>query len=156
MSDEQDISVINKRLKEINKEFRDLSTLKKKLVTATASSNFKEKYGNYSILVKPNENKALDFETMVIENDLKIKPSIYGLLCASYKVGEQQVGYHLARTEEEANQIRVVQNLFKIGDDISAKVKEGKTLTAEEILTSYDEARNEQIILESKDTEEVS
>lgn len=155
MESKEEIKVINSRLRELNKEFGELSALKKKLVMKTASTTFKEKYGDYKIIVKDKVNQELIFEELS-DSDLKITSSIYGLLCASYTVGDQQVGYHIAKTEEEADQIRIVQELFKIGDHITAQVKENKQLTAQEILDLYDGARNGHNLEEPKDTEEVS
>lgn len=152
MSDE--IKVINKRLRELNKEFSELSNLKKKLVLANSANTIKEKYGDYKFIVKDKVNQDLDFDKLITENDLKVQSSIYGMLCIAYKVGDKSVGYHIAKTEEEADQIRIVQQLFKVGDEISEQVKENKKLTAKEILEAYDKARHN--IQKSENTEEVS
>ena len=155
MSNQEEINVISARLREMNKEFQDLSALKKKLVGQNAVSTFKKKYGDYKFIVKNKTNKDLDFDKLIAENDLKIHTSVYGLTCAAYNVGGQKVGYHIAKTEEEADQIRVVQGLFKVGDHITEQVKENKKLTAQEILDLYDGARNGQQLEEPAETEEV-
>lgn len=154
MSD--DLKAINGRLKELSKEFQDLSALKKKLLAQNTVDTFKDKYGDYKYLVKTKENKEVDFIKMVAENNLKITSSVYGMLCASYEVDGRQVVYHIAKTEEECEQVRVVQSLFSIGDEIQAKVKEGKKLTAKEILDAYDTARSGQQLEQSEESEEVS
>lgn len=152
----EELKVINGRLKELNKEFQDLFALKKKLLAQNTVDTFKEKYGDYKYLVKTKENKEVDFIKMVAENNLKITSSVYGMLCASYEVDGRQVGYHIAKTEEECEQIRTVQSLFSVSDDIQTAVKEGKKLTAKEILDAYDKARAGQQLEESEESEEVS
>jgi len=156
VSNKDEIKVISTRLRELNQEFSELSGLKKKLTMQDASTNLKEKYGEYKFIVKDKMNQDLDFDKLLTENNLKIQSSMYGMLCAVYKVGDSDVGYHIAKTEEEADQIRIVQKLFKVGDEIQAKVKDNKKLTAKEILESYDGARTGYNLQESGDTEEIS
>lgn len=152
---QEDVSAINKRLRELNKEAQDLSVLKKKLIKENAASIAIEKYGDYKFLVKNNTNEEFDILEMVKENDLRFDRSGYGLMAVAYTVDDEHRSYHVARTEEEADQIRVVQRLFKVGDEISEMITNKADITAEQIMEMYDEARRPQL-QESEDTKAVS
>ena len=154
---QEEIKVINDRLKELGKEYQDLTALKKKILSANAHETIKEKYGDYKYLVKSKENKEIDFDKMIDENDIKFKKSAYGMMAALYSVGPNQVSYHVAKTEEECDQVRIVESLFNIGDKVAEVVKDkGALLTAQEILEMYDGARAGQQLEESEESEEVS
>lgn len=159
--EEQDVNVINNRLQEIGKEYQELTALKKQLTKKNKLANLEKEYGEFKFLVKKTVNEEIDFNKLIEENDLKIMKGGYGLLCATYNVGPNQVGYHIARTEEEAEQIRQVQNLFKVGDKVQESVKEGKKFEAQEILDLFEGARNVEEFIgheleESGEEEEIS
>ena len=152
----EDLQAVNARLKELSKEFQDMSALKKKLLAQTKFDTLKDKFGEYKFLVKKKENTPLDFDKLLNESDLDFAKSTYGLTLAVYNVGERQVHYHVAKTEEEANEIRLVEGLFKVGDTITDKVKANNPLTAKEILELYDGARSGQQLSETETEEEVT
>lgn len=154
-NDKEDIKNINARLKELNKEFQDLSALKKKIMSTQARQNYTEKYGEYKYLVKDKETKEFDIQDLLDNNDLKITTSRFGMMCAAYTVGPNQVSYHIARTEEEAEQVRIVQSLFSVGEEISELIGQKKTLSAAEILEKYDGARAGLKLQQLDETEEV-
>lgn len=150
-----DIKAINDRLKELNKEFRDLSALKKKIQDENKEQIFKEKYGDYKFLVKPTYNDEVDFVDMINSADLSIGTSSLGFLVAQYDTGAGHRQYHMARTEEEANNIRIIENLAQVEQNVVKHLKQDGTLSSEEILELYDNARNGQI-QQTEDTEAVS
>ena len=101
-------------------------------------------------------NQEIDLDKMIEENEIQFKKSVYGLQAAIYKVGPEQVSYHVAKTEEEASNIRIVEGLFKVGDKVTKAIEENKPLTAEEIIGLYDATRAGQQLEESTESEEVS
>jgi uncharacterized coiled-coil DUF342 family protein len=151
----EDIKAVNARLRELNKEFQDLSALKKKLQQQNMSQNIKDKYGDYKFIVKRKENTPIDFDKLVNEGNCQIGQSIYGLRAIAYDLGKGKVDYHIAKTEEEANQIRVVEGLFNTADLIHKKVKENKKLSPQEILDLFDGARDGHQFEEPEGTEEI-
>ena len=156
MSNKDEIKEINAKLREISKEFNSLSALKKELVNEGKVNDYAEKFGDYKYLVKNTFNDNFDLKKLLDENELQIVKSRYGLLCANYEVGDGTRAYHLARTEEEATQIRVVEAIFKVGDEISELIKGKDPLTAQQILELYDEARIERKLAELSEEETVS
>jgi len=154
MSD--DIKAVNARLKELSAEFQDLSALKKKLVAANNKTTIKEKYGDYKYIVKRSLNQDIDWEKLIADFTLKFQQSRFGMLCVVYTVGDRQVSYHVARTEEECEHVRAVQRIFDVGTTIEETIKNKKIISATEIIKEYDNARVEHSLPESEESEEVS
>ena len=155
----EDIKNINKRLRELSKEAQDLSTLKKKLIAQDANSNMKEKYGDFKYIVKRTENKEIDLDKMIQENQIRFAKSKFGMQAIVYNVGPNELSYHVAKTEEECEQVRIVESIFNVGEELDAhNQKQGKyiCISAQSILERYDAARSGQQLEESTESEEVS
>ena len=87
----EDIQLINKRLQELNKEFRDLSALKKKLSDESRKTTIKDKYGEYKFMIKsPSLIETIDFDKLIDEADLKVGKNKFGLPVISYSFGNGQ------------------------------------------------------------------
>jgi hypothetical protein len=151
----KELADVNSRLKELSTEFKDLNALKKELTSKGTLATIKEKYSDYTIVVKKKENAVLDFGHLLKEGDLKVGRSSLGLAMVAYDLNGP-VNYHIARNEEEANQIRVIQAINSVGDSIEAKIKEEKHLSSQEILDLYDGARDGHQLSESEESEEIS
>jgi hypothetical protein len=144
MSDNKEqLKEINQQLRDLSKQFNDLKALKQEVINKDKANQYREKFGEYNLLVKNASNEEFDLETLLNENDLTIVKSSYGMLCASYKVADEPRAYHLAKNEEEANQVRVVETIFKTGEKIQELIKEKEFITANEILKLYDSARQQ-------------
>lgn len=145
------IKAVNARLKELSAEFQDLHALKKKLITANNKVSIKEKYGDYKYIVKRSINQDIDWEKLIADFTLKFQQSRFGMLCITYTVGERQVSYHVAKNEEECEDIRAVQRIFDVGTTIEETIKNKKIMSATEIIKKYDDARIKHDLPESEE-----
>lgn len=151
----EEIKAVNARLKELSSEFQDLSALKKKLMATNNKKTIKDKYGDYKYIVKRSANQDIDWDKLIADFTLKFSQSRFGMLCVTYAVGEREVSYHVARTEEECEHVRAVQRIFDVGTTIEATIKNKKIISATEIIGEYDNARIEHKLPESEEPEEV-
>jgi hypothetical protein len=127
-----DLKLINARLQELNKEFRDLSALKKKIQDDNAKSNIAAKYGEYKFMIKsPTSVEPIDFDKLMAEADLQVGRNEFGLPVIAYNFGNGLSYFPIVKTEKEANARLALDKLLTIADSIKENFKQDQTKTNE-------------------------
>ena len=139
----EDIQLINKRLQELNKEFRDLSALKKKLSDESRKTTIKDKYGEYKFMIKsPSLIETIDFDKLIDEADLKVGKNKFGLPVISYSFGNGQSYFAIVKSQEDAAARIRADRLLEISSEIEEKFKldTDTASNAQEILNIFESA----------------
>lgn len=138
-----DLKLINARLQEINKEFRDLSALKKKIQDENAKANIAAKYGEYKFMIKSSTSiEPIDFDKLLAEADLQVGRNEFGLPVIAYNFGNGLSYFPIVKTVEEASARLALDKLLTISDTIKDGFKQDQTKTNEVnvLLNLFEEA----------------
>lgn len=138
-----DLRLINARLQELNKEFRDLSALKKELQDKQKAETIKEKYGEFKFMIKsPTLIEEIDFDKLLKEADLQVGRNEFGLPVIAYNFGNGVSYLSIVKSENDVYARVAVDNLLKIADSIKEEFKsdQTKTFEASEIFLRFEEA----------------
>jgi hypothetical protein len=139
----EDIQLINARLQELNKEFRDLSTLKKKIQEDTAKANIATKYSEYKFMIKSATLvEPIDFDKLIAEAELQVGRNEFGLAVIAYNFGNGLSYFPIVKTMEEANARLALDKLLTIPDTIKDNFKKDQDRTSEVnvLLNLFEEA----------------
>jgi len=138
-----DLKLINARLQELNKEFRDLSALKKELQDKQKAETIKEKYGEFKFMIKsPTLIEEVDFDKLLKEAELQVGRNEFGLPVIAYNFGNGVSYLSIVKSENDVYARVAVDNLLKIADSIKEEFKadQTKTFEASEIFLRFEEA----------------
>jgi hypothetical protein len=138
-----DLKLINARLQELNKEFRDLSALKKELQDKQKAQTIKDKYGEFKFMIKsPTIIEEIDFEKLMKEADLQVGRNEFGLPVIAYNFGNGVSYLSIIKSENDVYTRVAVDNLLKIADSIKEEFKSDQTkiFEASEIFLRFEEA----------------
>ena len=138
-----DLKLINARLQELNKEFRELSALKKELQDKSKAQTVKEKYGDFKFMIKsPTLIEEIDFEKLMKEADLQVGRNEFGLPVIAYDFGNGLSYLSIVRDEKEAKVRLAVDELLKIADAAKEdfKLNNNKITEATELFVKFEEA----------------
>lgn len=138
-----DLKLINARLQEINKEFRDLSALKKKIQDENAKASIAAKYGEYKFMVKSSTLvETIDFDKLLTEAELQVGRNEFGLPVIAYNFGNGLSYFPIVKTTEEANARLALDKLLTISDTIKENFKQDQSKTNEVnvLLNLFEEA----------------
>lgn len=138
-----DLKLINARLQELNKEFRDLSALKKELQDKQKAQTIKDKYGEFKFMIKsPTIIEEIDFEKLMKEADLQVGRNEFGLPVIAYNFGNGVSYLSIIKSENDVYTRVAVDNLLKIADSIKEEFKadQTKTFEASEVFLRFEEA----------------
>lgn len=102
MNEINDVEIINKRLEELSKEFRELSSLKKTLSQKSRKASILEKFGKYKYAIKQTGVELIDYENLIDNNNLHIGYSSFGLPVISVAYGENTSIFPVCETIEDA------------------------------------------------------
>jgi hypothetical protein len=137
-----DLKLINARLQELNKEFRDLSALKKKIQDENAKSNIVAKYGEYKFMIKsPTVVEPIDFDKLFAEADLQVGRNEFGLPVIAYNFGNGVSYFPIVKTQEDAQARLTLDKLLVLADTIKENFKQdqSKTNDVEALLNLFEE-----------------
>ena len=127
-----DLKLINARLQELNKEFRELSALKKELQDKQKTNTIKEKYGEYKFMIKsPTSVEPIDFDKLMAEADLQVGRNEFGLPVIAYNFGNGVSYFPIVKTKQEANSRLTLDKLLAISDTVKENFKQDQTKTNE-------------------------
>lgn len=138
-----DLKLINARLQELNKEFRDLTALKKEIQDKDRVKLIKEKYGEFKFMIKtPNLVEEIDFDKLAKEADLQVGRNSFGLPVIAYNYGNGQSYFSIVKSQEEVYVRLAVDNLLNVADSIKKEFDQDQTITsdANEIFSKFEEA----------------
>lgn len=138
-----DLKLINARLQELNKEFRDLTALKKEIQDKDRIKLIKEKYGEFKFMIKtPNLVEEIDFDKLAKEADLQVGRNSFGLPVIAYNYGNGQSYFSIVKSQEEVYVRLAVDNLLNVADSIKKEFDQDQTITsdANEIFSKFEEA----------------
>ncbi len=107
-----EIAAINKRLSDLNKEFQELSTLKKELTGKEQEKKMKDLFSKYKYIVKNDTVEEFDYTTMIKKGNVGF--SYHGLPI----VTDGQEVYPVGVTEEEAELRIKVEKLINVSDKL--------------------------------------
>lgn len=125
-----DLKLINARLQELNKEFRELSALKKELQDKQKTQTIKEKYGEYKFMIKsPTSVESIDFDKLMAEAELQVGRNEFGLPVIAYNFGNGVSYFPIVKTQEEASSRLALDKLLSIADTIKENFKQDQTKT---------------------------
>jgi hypothetical protein len=143
-----DLKLINARLQELNKEFRELSALKKELQDKQKTQTIKEKYGEYKFMIKsPTSVEPIDFDKLMAEAELQVGRNEFGLPVIAYNFGNGVSYFPIVKTQEEANSRLALDKLLTIADTIKENFKQDQTKTndVQVLINLFEEALEVQI-----------
>jgi hypothetical protein len=143
-----DLKLINARLQELNKEFRELSALKKELQDKQKTQTIKEKYGEYKFMIKsPTSVEPIDFDKLMAEAELQVGRNEFGLPVIAYNFGNVVSYFPIVKTQEEANSRLALDKLLTIADTIKENFKQDQTKTndVQVLINLFEEALEVQI-----------
>jgi len=138
-----DLKLINSRLQELNKEFRELSALKKELQDKHRAETIKEKYGDFKFMIKsPTVIEEINFEKLLKEADLQVGRNEFGLPVIAFDFGNGQSYLSIVRDESEAKARLALDTLLKIAEAAKEdfKINNNKIVEATELLAKFEEA----------------
>ena len=138
-----DLKLITARLQELNKEFRDLTALKKEIQDKDRIKLIKEKYGEFKFMIKtPNLVEEIDFDKLAKEADLQVGRNSFGLPVIAYNYGNGQSYFSIVKSQEEVYVRLAVDNLLNVADSIKKEFDQDQTITsdANEIFSKFEEA----------------
>ena len=138
-----DLKLINARLQELNKEFRDLSALKKKIQDENAKSNIAAKYGEYKFMIKSQTLvEPIDFDKLLAEADLQVGRNEFGLPVIAYNFGNGLSYFPIVKTAEEVPVRLTIDKLLALADTIKENFKQdqSKTNDVNALLNLFEEA----------------
>jgi hypothetical protein len=125
MSDTSDIDVINKRLEELSREFRDLSSLKKSLSQKNKKSIILEKFGKYKYIIKDIGIEIVDYNSILDNYDANMGYDSFGMPVIGLTKNGHTSFFAVSETEEEARSRDAFDSVAKI--IFSAKLQDGET-----------------------------
>jgi hypothetical protein len=140
-----DLRLINARLQELNKEFRELTSLKKELQDKSRVDIVKQKYGDFKYMIKsPEIIEEIDFDKLFKEADLQVGKNEFGLPVIAYNFGNGVSYFSIVKSEEDVYIRVAVDNLLKVADSIKEEFKanQDKLTEANDIFNKFDEAFN--------------
>jgi hypothetical protein len=138
-----DLKLINSRLQELNKEFRDLSALKKKIQDENNKANIAAKYGEYKFMIKSSTSvEPIDFDKLLADAELQVGRNEFGLPVIAYNFGNGLSYFPIVKTTEEANPRLALDKLLTISDTIKDNFKQdqSKTNDVNALLNLFEEA----------------
>lgn len=138
-----DLKLINARLQEINKEFRDLSALKKKIQDESARASITAKYGEYKFMIKSSTLiEPIDFDKLLKEAELQVGRNEFGLPVIAYNFGNGISYFPIVKTVEEASARLALDKLLTISETIKDNFKQDQSKTNEVnvLLNLFEEA----------------
>jgi hypothetical protein len=128
----EDIQLINKRLQELNKEFRDLSALKKKITDESRKTTIKDKYGEYKFMIKSSTLvEPIDFDKLIDEANLQVGKNKFGLPVISYSFGNGVSYFSIVKDKEEVMARIAVDRLLEISLEVEEKFKENTEVASD-------------------------
>jgi len=134
-----DIKLINARLTEMGKEFRDLTALKQKMSEESDRKNLEQKLNDFNFIAANDEIKALDADLVSKSKNIRYVNDVYGLPCITYinLSGQEEIGF-LAKTKDEAKIRTALYHLAEAKDVLVSEItKNKKKLTADELISHY-------------------
>ena len=138
-----DLRLINARLQELNKEFRDLSALKKEIQDRDRVETMKQKYSDFKYLIKSSSVvEEINFEKLAKEADLQMGKNSFGLPVIAYNFGNGVSYFSMVKSKEEASVRLIVDNLLNIAESVKKQFEEdtSKTTEANDVLNKFKEA----------------
>jgi hypothetical protein len=142
MSDDKlTVEQINKRLTELNKEFKDLGALKKELLNEAKREKLKEKYSEFKYKIEPGGITNLDLDEVADRDNMVIGQNSFGLPVFAYDYGQGSYHTAIAKTEEEAEFRKKADKLLSVAHNIEGEFNGGKqpnkTYSPEEIVKKF-------------------
>lgn len=138
-----DIRLINARLQELNKEFRDLTALKKQIQDKDRIDTIKQKYGEFKYMIKtPTLIEGIDFDKLAKEADLQVGKNSFGLPVIAYNFGNGVSYFSIVKSKKDAVTRIAVDNLLNIAETIKKQFEEDNTklVDAQDVLSKFEEA----------------
>lgn len=138
-----DLKIINARLQEINKEFRDLSALKKQIQDRDRIATMKQKYGEFKFMIKTTSLvEEIDFDKLAKEADLQVGRNEFGLPVIAYNYGNGLSYFSIVKSEEDIYARIAVDKLLGIADEVKKEFESDQVTTknAKDILFRFEEA----------------
>jgi hypothetical protein len=157
-----DLNLINTRLQELNKEFRELSALKKEIQDKSRVEVIKQKYGDFKYMIKsPEVIEKIDFDKLLKFANAQVGKNEFGLPVIAYDFGNGLSYFSIVKEAEDVYVRVAVDQLLKVADSIREefKVNQDKLNEASEIFNKFDEAfdvNTRGITTVSSDTEDLS
>jgi ASC-1-like (ASCH) protein len=138
-----DLKLINARLQELNKEFRDLSALKKQVQDRDRIQTIKQKYGDFKFMIKsPNIVEEIDFDKLSKEADLQVGKNNFGLPVIAYNYGNGTSYFSIVKNKEEVYVRLAVDKLLSVADGVKAEFETDQTkiVNPVDIFNKFEEA----------------
>ena len=138
-----DLKLINARLQELNKEFRDLSALKKQIQDKERVETIKQKYGEFKYMIKTSSLiEEINFDKLAKEADLQVGKNEFGLPVIAYNFGNGVSYFSIVKSKKDAVTRIAVDNLLNIAETIKKKFEDDNTklVDAQDILSKFEEA----------------
>lgn len=138
-----DLKLINARLQELNKEFRDLSALKKQIQDKERIETIKQKYGEFKYMIKtPSLIEEINFDKLAKEADLQVGKNAFGLPVIAYNFGNGVSYFSIVKSKKDAATRIAVDNLLNIADTIKKEFEDdhNKLVDAQDVLSKFEEA----------------